>query len=217
MLLLLIAPTIYFLPKFFEIRTSYKLYRIPKTFNCTQLINSQVPPPTMSENYTHLLLDNTLPNIIQEENPIDVVCNKSLYLIQSLSDNEVPLLTENNKSDSFCGPRVENIIDHDSLISEDNVTLNMSYNISTQIATVCRRHLIPILDRTDLRKNPLYYKIYILGLTTLFAQIIPMGILIYLNIKICLALRTTTGDYLNIAIRNQRKNNVNGRQEKSSK
>ena len=188
MMLLLITPTIFFLPKFFEIKTIYQLYRIPKSYNCSgQLVDEMqhdIDFPMISANYSTTKINSTISTtFFQQEKQIELVCNKSQYLVNSLLENEVPLF-KNNESD-YCEPRAEVIDDFDSLVSESNVTLHMDYNIQSQVARVCRRHIVPILDRTDLRKNPLYYKIYILGLTTMFAQIIPISILIYLNIKIC--------------------------------
>ena len=74
---------------------------------------------------------------------------------------------------------------------DENVT--MTFDDSTQTVYVVRTKYksILMLDHTDLRKNPLYYKIYILGLTTLVTQIIPMGILVFFNIKIYTALKTS--------------------------
>lgn len=219
MLLLLIAPTIFLLPRFFEIKTMYRLYRLPKTYNCSEQIANEMENelelrPTILENYSITTINSTISsNFFHQENQIEVVCNKSQYLMNSFLENEVPPF-QDNESDN-CAPRLEivNPDDYNSVSSQSNTTLHMDYNIRTQIARVCSRHLRPILDRTDLRKNPLYYKIYILGLTTLFAQIIPIAILIYLNIRIYMALRTTPGDYINRAIRKQRKGNPDARNE----
>lgn len=140
---------------------------------------------------------------------MEFVCNESKYLIESLVENKVPFSFDFNNDSYQCEPQKE-VVDPSRILSEANDTFPMDYNIKTQIARVCKKIVIPFIDRTDLRKNRLYYKIYILGLTTLFAQIIPMGILIFLNIKICLALKTTTGDSLDATIKRQRKNNEKG-------
>ena len=211
MLLLLIGPTVFFLPKFFEIRTRDICENndnracenhIPKVYNCSELLTGEFENSSeflsILDNYSMTRINSTIPNIVDQDRQTDRICNHILYLIQHLMDNEVPILRNNDESS------VEVINNHTS-VSKDNITLHMDYNISTHIARVFLRRVIPILDQTDMRKNTLYYKIYILGLTTLCAQIIPMAILIYLNIKICLALRTSTGNYLTMAIRNQRK------------
>ena len=210
MLLLLIGPTIFFLPKFYEIRTDYKLYKIPKSYNCSEVMKNDTEYQFQFDEKTGISsLNSTIfkNHFVEQLNQMEFICNKSKYLINSLVDDKSNLSSYN---DSYtCEPQKE-LIDRASIAKEPNVTLHMDYNVQTQIARVCQRHVIPFVDRTDLRKNPLYYKIYILGLTTLFAQIIPMGILIYLNIKICLALKTTTGDTLDATIRNQRRNNEKG-------
>ena len=213
MILLLIAPTIFFLPKFYEIRTVYKLYRIPKTYNCSQAMKDDVENQLQFFEKTGMsTLNSTIfeNHFLEQHNQMEFICNNSKYLINTLIDNEVPSSSYIYNDSYNCEPQKE-LIDPSSIANEPNITLHMDYNVETQIARVCREHIIPFVDRTDLRKNPLYYKIYILGLTTLFAQIIPMGILIYLNIKICLALKTTTGDTLDATIRNQRRNNEKGR------
>ena len=153
-------------------------------------------------------------NIFNEHNPTEEVCNKSLAFLSLSVESKVPL-PSNNVTDK-CGPPFD-VISSEDMKLEDSVALNMDYNTQTKIARVCKRVIIPMIDRTELRKNPLYYKIYILSLTTLFAQIIPMGILIYLNIKICLALSTPTDDQMNIAIRNQRKNKTCAKRERQNK
>ena len=145
----------------------------------------------------------------REQHKMEFVCNESKYLIESLVENKVPLSID-LKNDSYqCEPQKE-LVDPSRISGDANDTFHMDFNIETRVARVCRKIVYPFIDRTDLRKNRLYYKIYILGLTTMFAQIIPMGILIYLNIKICLALNTATGDTLNATIKRQRKNNEKG-------
>ena len=209
-LLLLIAPTIFFLPKFYEIRTEYKLYRIQKYYNCSEKFHDDLEKQLEFFDQAEISSINStiLENqFMKQHSKLDFVCNEFKYLIDSLVDNNVPSTFHNNNSYN-CEPQKE-LIDPAS-IGKENVTFHMDYNIETQTARVCRKIVIPFLDRTDLRKNTLYYKIYILGFTTLFAQIIPMGILIYLNIKICLALKITSGDTLDATIKKQRKDNEKG-------
>lgn len=218
MVLLLIGPPVFFLPKFYEYRTVHKLYKFPKSFNCSEHWNEamQGQPEFLeiTENLTSPYINGEIGNIFNEHNPTEQVCNKSLAFLNLSVESKVPL-PSNNVSDK-CGPPFD-VISSEDMKLESSVALNMDYNIQTKIARVCKRVIIPMIDRTELRKNPLYYKIYILSLTTLFAQIIPMGILIYLNIKICLALSTPTDDQMNIAIRNQRKNKTCAKRERQNK
>ena len=217
MVLLLIGPPVFFLPKFYEYRTVHKLYKFPKSFNCSEYWNEAIQGQPefleITENLTSPYINGEIGNIFNEHNPTEQVCNKSLTFLNLSVESKVPL-PSNNVTDK-CGPPF-NVISSEDMKLEDSVALNMDYNTQTKIARVCKRVIIPMIDRTELRKNPLYYKIYILSLTTLFAQIIPMGILIYLNIKICMALRTTTGDYISMAIRNQRKDAPNARNERGN-
>ena len=74
---------------------------------------------------------------------------------------------------------------------DENVTMSFDNSTQTVYVVSTKYKSILMLDHTDLRKNPLYYKIYILGLTTLVTQIIPMGILVFFNIKIYTALKTS--------------------------
>ena len=196
----------FFLPKFFEIRSVDKTYHIPVSYNCSEELTSKFENssefPLLLETYSMTRINSTIPNIFQQDRQPERVCNECSYLINNLMDNEVPIPTRN---DTDNGESSIEVITDNTMVSKDNITLFMDYNISTHVATVYRRHVVSRLDQTDMRKNTLYYKIYILGLTTLCAQIIPMSILIYLNIKICLELRTSTGNVLSAVIRNQRK------------
>ena len=71
--------------------------------------------------------------------------------------------------------------------------INISYEIvdRTAFVNILDSTNTTLLDHTDLRKNSLYYNVYILGLTTTLTQIIPMAILIYINISICSALKAS--------------------------
>ena len=85
-----------------------------------------------------------------------------------------------------------------SLIKREELILfhgriNISYEIvdRTAFVNILDSTNTTLLDHTDLRKNSLYYNVYILGLTTTLTQIIPMAILIYINISICSALKAS--------------------------
>ena len=71
--------------------------------------------------------------------------------------------------------------------------LNISYEIVDETAyiNILDSSNKTLLDHTEMRKNSLYYNVYILGLTTTLTQIIPMAILLFFNIKIYSALKAS--------------------------
>ena len=206
-MLLLIGPTVFFMPKFFEIRTKGIPYAPKVRYNCTEHFNENLPNSSTFDvqikTYSRTGVRSKISKVSDHEDATERVCNHMIYLIRKVTTDEVPML---GQDDSKIGPKSKEIANSTADEPKENTTLDVFYNISTHVATVTKEPIMfYILDQTSMRKNPLYYKIYILGLTTLFAQIIPMVILIYLNIKIWLALRTTTGNHLANVIRTQRK------------
>ena len=165
------------------------------------------------ETYSKTGIRSKISKISDHEDPTERVCNHILYLIRNVTIDDVPNLDQN---DSEHSPTSTEIVNSTVDVPNENITLDVFYNVSTQVATVTKEPIMfYMLVQTPMRKDPLYYKIYILGLTTLFAQIIPMVILIYLNIKIWLALRTTAGNNLANLIRTQRKKYKNMKNKKT--
>ena len=213
--LLLVGPSIFFVPKFFELQAIDVSFNLTKAYNCSstdipdqllevigyrqrdllssnvpilQLPSTVIPSPTtadlLSLNEQNGSTDAR--SAMQEENSF---CRRIFRFIKNVTTPDVLNTILNHKM-------LNNSLVHSSRkgmkmsYGDENVTL--SFDVSTETVYVVRIKLktILILDHTDLRKNPLYYKIYILGLTTLVTQIIPIGILVFFNIKIYTELKT---------------------------
>ena len=119
-------------------------------------------------------------------NQSESICRHIFYLVNNATAGRIFKMDSN-------GPFVESSSENKT-ISYPEGRLTWSYDIDTHVAQfiIIRKHNRTRLDMTDLRRNTFYYKIYILGLTTLVAQIIPMGMLLFFNIKICRALKAST-------------------------
>jgi hypothetical protein len=140
--------------------------------NTNQDINSQ----------PHLLLpESSKPiNKIQEE------CKKIMRVINNSSNIDIFNVYNENE---------QNVTSmQNSNLSLFDGRLTISYHLENHVAYifVIKTLNITILDHTEMRKNTLYYKIYILGLTTTLTQILPMAILLFFNIKICSTLKAST-------------------------
>ena len=67
---------------------------------------------------------------------------------------------------------------------------NVSNGLVSTVFNVTRVELVPEITTTWLRNDPLYYRIYCIGLNTVFATVIPFVLLLYFNVKTVLALST---------------------------
>ena len=212
--MLAVVPTVFFLPKFFELQTVSKTFKVANHYNCsmfdTDSISSDMLAMLADENNLEsshdadtlkTMIPKSLIENIQDEE--EAVCNRIVYTICTRSN-----LTELYQVCNLM--TVLHTVDeiHDSefanTLSLKDVATEVYYNVSTHIASMMNEQTVEILDQTEMRKNPLYYKIYNLGLVTLFAQIIPVGILMYFNINICMALKNAGGGVIDAQIKSQR-------------
>ena len=205
-------PTVFFLPKFFEIQTVNKTVRRAVRFNCSGMETLHDGLATTLDNATSNEEDATtsIPGIPYRVTYSESVCNRILHLVANYTNDQPPLAGYNGSGVEH-GPNMTSSAQsepsHQISMGNPNSMLRMHYDINTNIATIIKKRTVSILDQTDMRKNHLYFKIYNVGLITLFTQIIPFGILMYLNIKICWAFQTN-GNNLDSLIQSQRKSHL---------
>ena len=189
----LIFPTLFFLPKFFELRTETKVLSSQTDYNCSLDVLEASNNDRMYSTTTlgSVPEDTVYPNISTTESSgnsseIQNPCQEILRLINSTSSKDVLKEYESNELNGSSSKKNESIFLFDG-------RLKISYHIDNFIAYIFIIETMntTFLDHTDLRRNRLYYKIYILGLTTVITQIVPMGILIFFNIKIYAALKAS--------------------------
>ena len=188
-ILLLTAPALFFLPKFFELRTVNETRQTQTPYNCSTDIfeasdNSDRFQSFSSAKLTtkmYTSITTSFASVNQSEN----ICKQFFHLINNGTDGHIFKMDNNG---SFVESSSENMT-----LSYPAGMLKWSYDTDAHMAQfiIIREHNRTRLDTTALRRNTFYYKIYILGLTTLLAQIIPMGMLLFFNIKICRALKTS--------------------------
>ena len=193
-ILLLIAPTLFFMPKFFELQTTSKVHSTQTEYNCT-LEKEEVPDysfatfqtTTIKAVHTESFQKNfSLSKRSEKIEENQDFCTGILELIQNTSSrNLFDGQTDKHKNESSS--------EKYKTISLLNDKLKILYRIDNLVAyiLVIESLNITMLDHTSLRRNPLYYKIYCLGLTTVITQILPMGILLFFNIRIRTALKTS--------------------------
>ena len=128
-----------------------------------------------------------IPKSEDEFNETESACDEIIQLINNTSNGNIfesfKEKTENSSS----------LIKREELLLL-NGRINISYEIVDQTAYVNILDFTntTVLDHTDMRKNSLYYNVYILGLTTILTQIIPMAILLYFNFRIYFALKASS-------------------------
>ena len=163
------------------------------TYNCT-IYKSDLSHAYTIESSTSR---NSVPQEFSEEvetktesqgkfNETEKACNEILQLIKKTS-NMIVIEEYRDKREM-----ASSSIKHEELILFDG-RLNVSYAIINQTAYINIIDSVntTLLDHTHMRKSSLYHNVYILGLTTTLAQIVPMAILLYFNIKIYYALKTS--------------------------
>ena len=189
------------MPKFFELRTVPILFREPTSHNCsadlleatsspTAFPNSTLTTASTTQLYTLISTSSTILN--ETENK----CKEIFRLINNASNSDIFHVRYNESELNSSSTRNLNL-------SFPDGALTLTYDIDHHMAhiVIIKELNLTILDQTEMRKDTLYYNIYILGLTTVFTQIIPMGILMYFNIKIYTALkvsRVTREEFLEI-------------------
>ena len=127
-----------------------------------------------------------IPKSENEFNEIESACDEIIQIINSSSNGNIfESIIEKTENSSSLMKREELLL--------LNGRINISYEIVDQTAYVNIQDFtnITVLDHTDMRKNSLYYNVYILGLTTTLTQIIPMAILLYFNFRIYFALKAS--------------------------
>ena len=191
--MILILPTTFFLPKFFELRLETRLISNLMKYNCT----IHKPKPfhayrNESSTSVNSFPDgaskpmNTKSNYDRKSNESENACDEILQLINSTSNENI--FDEYRNANKILASSMK----RNELILFDG-RLNISYEIVDETAyiNILDSSNKTLLDHTEMRKNSLYYNVYILGLTTTLTQIIPMAILLFFNIKICSALKAS--------------------------
>ena len=182
------------MPKFFELQTVSKVHSTQTEYNCT-LDTKEVPDysfATMSTTTIKIVPTETFQKSYSLSKP-----SKNIKETQDLCKGILELIQNTSSRDLFeehtYKHKNESSLEKYKTISLSNDKLEILYRIENRVAYIrlIERVNITMLDHTSLRRNPLYYKIYILGLTTAITQILPMGILLFFNIKICTALKTS--------------------------
>lgn len=182
------------MPKFFELQTVSKVHSTQTEYNCT-LEKEEVP------DYSFVTLSTTTIKTVHTEtfqkNYSLSKPSKNIEETQDLCTGILQLIQNTSSIDLFEGHTYKHKNESSSekyqTISLLNDKLKILYRIENHVAYIrlIERVNITMLDHTSLRRNPLYYKIYILGLTTAITQILPMGVLLFFNIRICTALKTS--------------------------
>ena len=150
---------------------------------------------------SHITTSSSLTTLVPEGN------SKSLKAIPESENkfnetesacDEIIQLINNTSNGNIFESSMEKIENSSYLIKREefllwNGRINISYEIVDQTAYVNILDFtnITVLDHTDMRKNSLYYNVYILGLTTTLTQIIPMAILLFFNFRIYFALKAS--------------------------
>lgn len=179
------------MPKFFELQTVSKVHSTQTEYNCT-LEKEEVP----DYSFATLSITTIKTETIQKNSSLSKP-SKNIEETQDLCTGILELIQNTSTRNLFEGHTYKHKNESSSekykTISLSNDKLKILYRIENLVAyiRVIERVNITMLDHTSLRRNPLYYKIYILGLTTAITQILPMGILLFFNIKICAALKTS--------------------------
>ena len=179
------------MPKFFELQTVSKVHSSQTEYNCT-LEKEEVP----DYSFATLSITTIKTETIQKNSSLSKP-SKNIEETQDLCTGILELIQNTSTRNLFKGHTYKHKNESSSekykTISLSNDKLKILYRIENLVAyiRVIERVNITMLDHTSLRRNPLYYKIYILGLTTAITQILPMGILLFFNIKICAALKTS--------------------------
>ena len=182
------------MPKFFELQTVSKVHSTQTEHNCT-LEKGVVPDYSFATLSTTTI--KTLPTETFQKNYSLSKPSKNTEETQDLCTGILELIQNTSSRDLFeehtYKHKNESSLEKYKTISLSNDKLKILYRIENLVAyiRVIESVNITMLDHTSLRRNPLYYKIYILGLTTAITQILPMGILLFFNIKICTALKTS--------------------------
>ena len=179
------------MPKFFELQTVSKVHSTQTEYNCT-LEKEEVP----DYSFATLSITTIKTETIQKNSSLSKP-SKNIEETQDLCTGILELIQNTSTRNLFEGHtykhKNESYSEKYKTISLSNDKLKILYRIENLVAyiRVIESVNITMLDHTSLRRNPLYYKIYILGLTTAITQILPMGILLFFNIKICAALKTS--------------------------
>ena len=179
------------MPKFFELQTVSKVHSTQTEYNCT-LEKEEVP----DYSFATLSITTIKTETIQKNSSLSKP-SKNIEETQDLCTGILELIQNTSTRNLFKGHTYKHKNESSSekykTISLSNDKLKILYRIENLVAyiRVIESVNITMLDHTSLRRNPLYYKIYILGLTTAITQILPMGILLFFNIKICAALKTS--------------------------
>ena len=193
LVLILLIPTMFFLPKFFELRLETTLISNLMNYNCTIYKLEQSHAFTIESSSSRNFVTQDVPEEVEvgtesqgKSNETENACEKILQLINKTSNANI--FEENRDKNETTSSSIE----HEELILFDG-RLNVSYVVVNQTAYISILDTMntTLLDHTDMRKSSLYYNVYILGLTTTLTQIIPMAILLYFNIKIYYALKTS--------------------------
>ena len=129
---------------------------------------------------------NTKSDYDRKSNESENACDEILQLINSTSNENI--FDEYRNANKILTSSMK----RNALILFDG-RLNISYEIVDETAyiNILDSSNATLLDHTEMRKNSLYYNVYILGLTTTLTQIIPMAILLFFNIKIYSALKAS--------------------------
>ncbi|TRY77409.1 hypothetical protein TCAL_08777 [Tigriopus californicus] len=191
-------PVIFYLPKFFEVQTVSKVQVQNYTIDCTAMRDAITPNP----------------NVPVESPPSTNVSNLSGVVLEDLSQEPI---TSSQLNMSYGLPETSAQIQSPSPDSHPPTipsSSSMSYPMfchrftftkqDTYIRVISRKRKSLEIKPSELRQNALYHHIYCIGLNTVFASLIPLLSLIYLNICTVIALRKMGRDVVDLAFEGQR-------------
>jgi len=153
-LFIVIFPILFYIPKFFEVRSHYVDY--PPTFreaDCNKLTRLKIPkvefPP--GHNFTEQELHN----------------QAASYIINKMANGCREILLQEQQEYGV-----------GKLEKELNTTGILMRNVTIRAAK-SKGEIV----QSDLRKNPYYFKIYFVYLNTFFASLLPLALLLFFNIS----------------------------------
>ena len=158
---IVLFPIIFYIPKFFEVRSHYEITDVKREIDCGRMLH----------------IASLLKNPIMAKPIKTQLSNEELESVQRLDKSCRKILADEAKEKAD-EPRVS------ELMSQDKMTTlvgpgggNLLRNVTTSTKKELKVH------PTELRKNAYYYKIYFVYLNTFFASLLPLTLLLFFNIS----------------------------------
>lgn len=194
-LFVILFPLLFYVPKFFEVRTHYDIKEVNSRIDCQKYMSLAA------------LLDNPLLKsfIVKQFTPEEL--NKIEFLATACTDilsqeraNQTQLAAVASVKDKRSLPNKtnpeisENISVGGSTNLEDSggillnkKTADVSSSAMYRNVTISRKRVLEVTP-TALRRNVYYYQIYYVYLNTLFASVLPLALLLFFNISTAIEL-----------------------------